>query len=312
VPSGSAPGKVILFGEHAVVFGQPATAVAVNLRTEVDARQHGEWRVDGASLDDPKYAYVRAAVRRAWEGDPLQLEIRSMLPLGAGMGSSAAVTVATLAVLRGMRNFDSSNSKPWIARAAFDIEFEVQRGMASPIDTSTATAGGGLLVLSEQQENCHWHIQRGERVWYMHPVIYPPFTLVVGSTGVAAPTGPLVALVRELVDRKPEARHAVEEIGSITLEGSRALLKRDLVRAGELMTRNHALLNSLGVGHALLDRFVAAALPHAYGAKLTGAGGGGSMIALTDKPEKVSAAIEAVGGRVFAVSTEPFGVRVTS
>jgi len=310
VPSSSAPGKVILYGEHAVVFGQPATSMAVNLRAEVFARPHDEWRADGASLDDPKYTYVKGAVNKAWSNGPLWLEIRSMLPLGAGMGSSAAVTVATLAVLRRMRDM---YSKIWIARTAFDVEYEVQKGMASPIDTSTATAGGGLLVTSEPpNEGSLWHIQRGERRWYMRKVVYPPFTLVVGSTGIAAPTGPLVAGVRDLVDRKPEARRAIEEIGTITLEGSRALLRRDLVRAGELMTRNHALLNSLGVGHALLDKFVAAALPHAYGAKLTGAGGGGSMIALTDEPEKVRAAIERAGGKAFAVTTEPLGVRVTS
>jgi len=77
-----------------------------------------------------------------------------------------------------------------------------------------------------------------------------------------------------------------------------------------LMDRNHALLNLLGVGHPMLDKLVAAARPHAFGAKLTGAGGGGSMFALTEEPERVRTAIEAVGGRAFVVETDPRGAEV--
>ena len=75
------------------------------------------------------------------------------------------------------------------------------------------------------------------------------------------------------------------------------------------MDRNQRLLNTLGVGHPLLDKLIEAARPHAYGAKLTGAGGGGSMIALTDRPAAVREAIEAAGGRAFAVAVDPAGVR---
>src|SRR3990170_2090356 len=95
----SAPGKLILFGEHAVVFGEPALSTAIDLRTEVYARPHPEWRADDASLDSPKYRYVKAAATRAWRDGPLWFEIRSMIPVGSGLGSSAAVTVATLGAL---------------------------------------------------------------------------------------------------------------------------------------------------------------------------------------------------------------------
>src|SRR2546425_1590835 len=90
----SAPGKLILFGEHAVVFGEPALATAINLRAEVYARPHPEWRADGGSIDEPRYRYVKAAIAKVATG-PLWLEVRSMVPSGAGLGSSAAGNVAT-------------------------------------------------------------------------------------------------------------------------------------------------------------------------------------------------------------------------
>src|SRR5256885_5411064 len=79
----SAPGKLILFGEHAVVFGEPALSTAINLRAEVYARPHTEWLADGASLDDPRFRYVKAAVAKAKPDGPLWIEIRSMVPSGA-------------------------------------------------------------------------------------------------------------------------------------------------------------------------------------------------------------------------------------
>ena len=301
----SAPGKLILFGEHAVVFGEPALSTAIDLRTEVFARPHGEWLVDGGSLDEPKYRYVKAALRRNWAGGPLWLEIRSMIPTGAGLGSSAAVTVASLGAIQVLRDvFDP----PSIAREAFEIEHEVQ-GRASPIDTSTATAGGGILVQPSEGKDQLWTIERDTRRWCLHRCPLPELTFVVGNTGITAATGPLVAGVKERVDASPEAASMVRQIGQITVEGLAALQRKDLVAAGRLMDRDHALLNALGVGHPLLDRLVNAARKHSYGAKLTGAGGGGSMVALTDEPDKVARDIREVGGKAFLVRSDPVGVR---
>lgn len=301
----SAPGKLILFGEHAVVFGEPALATAINLRTEVFARPHTEWLADGASLDEPKYRYVKAAVQRAWSGGPLWLEIRSMIPTGTGLGSSAAVTVATLGALGSLQD---SFDPPAIAREAFAIEHDVQ-GRASPIDTSTATAGGGVLVRPAEGEGLLWTIARDTRRWCLHRCPLPDLTFVIGNTGLSAATGPLVAGVKERVEASPKAAAMVREIGQITLDGLVALQRKDLATAGHLMDRNQALLNALGVGHPSLDRLVAAARKHSYGAKLTGAGGGGSMVALTDRPEETARAIRDAGGKPFLVRTDPVGVR---
>src|SRR5881396_3164894 len=264
----SAPGKLILFGEHAVVFGEPALATAINLRAEVFTRPHAEWRADGGSLDEPRYRYVRGAVQKAKAQGPLWLEVRSMVPSGAGLGSSAAVTVATLGALHGMVG---AIDPATIAREAFEVEHEVQ-GRASPIDTSTASAGGSLLVLRKPSEGLLWTIERDSQRWCLHRTDLPPLDFVVGSTGISAATGPLVASVKERMDR------------------------------------NHAILTELGVGHPMLDRLVAAARATSYGAKLTGAGGGGSMVALSERPEATAAAIRAAGGKAFIVRSDPVGV----
>lgn len=303
----SAPGKLILFGEHAVVFGEPALATAIDLRTDVYARPDKEWLVDGSTLEQPKYAYVRKAVETSWNGPPLWLEIRSMIPVGCGLGSSAAVTVAALGALGAAGGPVDPEA---IARRAFGVELAVQ-GRASPIDTTTATHGAAILVRKEAGKDLLWEIENGPTRWFLHHCELPKMSLVVGNTGIAAATGPLVAGVKAKVERDPKAADAVREIGTITLEGLKALTSRDLVRAGELMDRDHELLNYLGVGHPLLDRLVAAARRHAFGAKLTGAGGGGSMFALTEHPDRVRSAIEGAGGKAFVVETGPPGLEAS-
>src|SRR5256712_9781478 len=259
----SAPGKLILFGEHAVVFGEPAHSTAINRRAEVYARRHTEWLADGASLDDPRFRYVKAAVAKARSDGPLWIEIRSMVPSGSGLGSSAAVTVATLGALHGLRG---SIEAPAIARAAFEVEHEVQ-GRASPIDTSTARAGGGVLVLREPRDGLLWSIELDNLRRFLHRTALPSLDFVIGNTGISAATGPLVAKVKDRVDRDPRAAEAIRQIGEITLDGVRALQHKDLVSAGQLMDRNHRILTDLGVGHPFLDRLVATARPSSYRAE---------------------------------------------
>lgn len=307
VASASAPGKLILFGEHAVVFGEPALATAVDLRTEVFVRGHTEWLADGASIEEPRYRYVRAALDRAWDGGPLWVEVRSMIPPASGLGSSAAVTVATIGAASTLSGVARRPEE--VARLGFEVEHEVQ-GRASPIDTTTVTAGGAVLVRPGHGDGLLWTIRRGDRSWSLHACNLPTLELVVGSTGVAAATGPLVAGVRNRVARDPSAAEDVRTIGRLVVEGLTALQAEDYPRAGALMNRNHEILNRLGVGHPKLDRLVEAARPYSHGAKLTGAGGGGSMVALTDRSDRVAEAIEDAGGRAFLVRTSSLGLEV--
>ena len=305
----SAPGKVILLGEHAVVFGQPAIAVAVDLRLRCHMHLHDAFSMNGAPLSEKLHPYVQGAIQRHWGGEPLAVVTHSDIPSGSGMGSSAAVTTSLLAALTALKGERVSVEE--LARQAFDIESLVQ-GRASPTDTSVSCHGKGVFVDSRAGENLLWHIERDVREWYIHDCTVPKMTLVVGYTGIHAATGPLVAKVKRYVDRTVFAREVIDEIGGIVREGMSCLRANDQVGLGRLMTRDHKLLAILGVSHPSLDKLVRAALPYSYGAKLTGAGGGGSMIALTDRPNEVAEAIRLKGGMPIKVNTGEEGVRLES
>ncbi len=307
--SASAPGKLILLGEHAVVFGQPAIAVAIDLRIRCRIEKDDEWSLNGSPITEQAHPYVSGAISKVWKGGPLEMETDSDLPSGSGMGSSAAVTVSTLKALHQMM-LDGSQEKD-ISEQAFEVESEVQ-GRASPIDTSVSTHGRGVFVDRQPGEDLLWHITKDVREWYVHDCQVPPLNLVVGFTGINAPTGPLVAKVKRFVDRSGFARDIVAEIGKLTLEGKICLRRKDQVSLGNLMTRDHQLLTILGVSSKELNKLVKAVLPYSYGAKLTGAGGGGSMIALTDHPTQVAEVLRSKGAIPYIVEIGAEGARVDS
>ncbi len=308
----SSPGKVILFGEHAVVYGEPAIALAVTRRfnMQVDHRKEGKGHtVDGHKMTKAHHSYFKYAVENYWEGGPLDIRTRSEIPSSSGMGSSAALTTSLMAGLVAMSGGDIEEERERIARQSFATEYGVQ-GRASPTDTSTSTMGLGILLAKEPLEGLLWHVERGGAEWYIHRVGVPKLTIVVGFTGIKGNTGELVAKVRRFWDSNNFAKETVGDIGKLTMEGVAALEAGDKELIGRLMDRNHQMLSILGVNHDMLQRLVDAARPHSYGAKLTGAGGGGSMIALTDEPEKVSRAIEGAGGKAFVAEIGAPGVRL--
>jgi mevalonate kinase len=302
----SAPGKIILFGEHAVVFGKPALALAIDLRIVSEVQPSDEFSVNGHPMKKRHHAYISASLDEAWGGPPVSVSTVSAIPSGSGLGSSAAVTVSCVGGLLAAKN---QFSPELVARKAFEVELAVQ-GRASPTDTSTSTHGQGVLVSPDRLDGFLWKIEKGENSWNIHHREAAGLTFVVGYTGIRAATGPLVANVKKLVDADPSAAKSIDRIGEIVLDGADAIKTRDKKRLGTLMRENHELLNSLGVGHVALDKLVSACQETAYGAKLTGAGGGGSMIALTDDPKATSEAIRAAGGEPITVRVGAQGVRV--
>ncbi len=303
----SAPGKVYLFGEHAVVYGEPAVPCAIERRARVTVEprddggvtvaaddltlagftvEYGDRMADHPDVDVPQplvkaaMGYVDAAIEQARDAvdDPdagFDVRIQSDIPLGAGLGSSAAVTVA--AIDAATRAMGTNLTREELAERAYRVEYEVQDGQASRADTYCSTMGGAVRV---EGDNCR-------------PLEAPDLPIVIGFDGGAGETGELVRQVRDLRDRYGFAAETVGAIGNLVREGEAVLAAGDLDELGELMNVNHGLLSALGVSAASLDDMVWAARDAgALGAKLTGAGGGGCILAL-DPTEQSRTALEA-------------------
>ena len=310
----SAPGKIVLMGEHAVVFGKPAIALSVDLRTDCLIQDSTEMLVNGLPITAESNPYLDYIVNDVYlnnptfpEHKPLEFVLTSDIPAGSGLGSSAALCAASLGAISKMNNIDWDREA--IAKKSFEVEFNVQ-GRASPMDTSVCTYGGGIFLDSKHGPNFMWEARRNDKSWYIHNLNVPQMKMVIGYTGVKKPTGPMISKVAAYCKKTKFACELIDEIGDLTLEGAETVKKNDLEYLGRLMTKNHKLLTILGVSSPELQKLVDAALPYSYGAKLTGAGGGGSMIALTDNPEKVCKAIEMHGGLPYAVNTCCDGLKI--
>ncbi len=302
----SAPGKIILFGEHAVVYGEPAVAIAIDKRFRCEMSFiHGDvTTINGLVFDPEKQNYLDCAMDKLGVDESLEIYTSTELMSGAGIGSSAAVTVAYLGCLYGLRE---DVDKETVAKTAFEVEYEVQGG-ASPIDTSTSTQGGCVVISSSKGPGYLWGASKSGTTWNIHESDIPKLKLVLGNTGVHSPTGKLVAKIKQFYKRSDYAKDIVQEMGVLVQKGHRALKDEDLEGVGRLMDQNQRLLSCLGASHPKLDALIDAAREHSYGAKLTGVGGGGVMIALTDEPEETSKAIEGAGGKAYILSSTKRGL----
>jgi len=298
----SAPGKVYLFGEHAVVYGRPALACAIELRARVKVLSTRREGVYVGSSRGPesihKYPYLATAVRLLEErcAEPIsgvKLKITSSIPPGAGLGSSAAVTIATIGALS--RALDVSLGEEDIARMGHEVEKKVQ-GSASPTDTHISTFGGAYVMPEARR------------------LTPPRCGIVVGDTKTSGSTKALVAMVREFKQEYPEVVEGImDTIAALSHEGERMLEAGELSELGRLMNINHALLNALGVGTPELDRLARAArAAGAHGAKITGAGGGGCIVCLAEEEDvsQVANAIRRARGRAYIVRPAEVGLVV--
>ncbi len=309
----SAPGKVILFGEHAVVYGHPAIAAATSQRTYVEVDVVGtKTTVNGYRIHERYHSYLLTAVERTWKrNEPVRLQTEGGVPSASGTGSSAALSVAAVGALHKLQHLDDLGR---LAQDAFEVE-RVTQGGGSPVDTTTSAAGGGIALAGLDNPpgigEKLWDIQWEDAGWRVERVPMPELTVVVGNSGVKGRTDAEVAKVARAITRNAMLRDTLQDIGNLTRDAVAPLKAKDWGAIGQLMDRTHACLHTLGVNHPAVQKLVevARATPGTFGAKITGAGGGGSMIALTEKPRRVAQAIADAGGTPFIVELGGPGVQ---
>lgn len=314
----SAPGKVILFGEHAVVYGHPAIAAATDQRTRVEVHCCGDrFTVNGYKVHERHHAYLATAIHELWKRpDPIRIQTEGGVPSASGTGSSAALTVACVQALHKVLG---KTTPAELAQDSFRVE-RVTQGGGSPTDTSISSAGGGIAIsrreeppnVGERLWDIVWDEPGHERAWSVERVAMPPLSVVVGNSGVKGRTDEQVAKVAHAMKRNALVRDSLADIGALTREAVPVLQRKDWVTLGTLLDKAHQALHTLGVNHPAVQHLVdvARAVPGTYGAKLTGAGGGGSMFALTDRPEAVAAAITAAGGTPYILTLGGPGARI--
>lgn len=303
-------GKIILFGEHFVVYGVPAIASALELKVEAEIVPEEKgiaaddlltgrkvfYRRDEAPIIDLMPIFLKQF--NLSEKERFYIKLRSNVPRYGGLGSSAALVVA---VARAMSDYFKRGFDDYkINEIAYEAEKYFHR-TPSGVDNTVATFGGVLWF----EKNMEGGPNRIERLKFKKPV-----EVVIGNTGITRDTGEVVQGVRNRKEKNPEKYEKIfSEVKKLVHNSRDALLENDLPRVGRLMDENHQLLRKIEVSCGELDTLCETALSSgAFGAKLTGGGMGGFMIALTpgnSLQEKVAGAIEKEG---FATLKTKIGV----
>lgn len=281
----SAPGKLMLFGEHAVVYGYPCIVTAISERLFVTNSESDDGSKDTGFID---------AAIKLW-GTPKgpKLSAHSTFSGKYGFGSSCAVTVATLKLLRS----DTTNRQ--LFDAAYKIVIDIQ-GVGSGFDVAAAVYGGTLYFV------------KGGGV--IEPLTVGDIPLVVGYTGVKSSTVDMVKMIADKRKKYPEKVERIfQGIGKLVDQAKEKMLAGDWERVGRLTDFNQEYLRDLGVSSEKLEALITAAKgAGAWGAKLSGAGCGDCMIALAppDKRKAIEEAITKAGGEVVRVTPNAEGVRI--
>ncbi|MCZ7551341.1 MAG: mevalonate kinase [Anaerolineae bacterium UTCFX2] len=295
--SASASGKIILFGEHAVVYGRPAIAAPVEqvrARVVVTAEPRrrlgsvliqtpdlgGQAYLDELPQDDPLGLAMRLTLEHLGVSRPpaCTLWVSSTIPIAAGLGSGAAISVALC------RAFAEFLGAELPAETVSDLAFEVDRihhGTPSGIDNTVIAYAQPIFFV------------RGQPIQLLQPA--SQFTLIIGDTGVRSPTAAAVGDLRKAWQADPERYEPLFDAAAEIAIRARGWIESGQVqRLGALMDENHVLLCEMGVSSAELDRLVEAArAAGAWGAKLSGGGRGGNMLALAP-PERTAAIAESL------------------
>jgi mevalonate kinase len=290
----SAPGKIILFGEHAVVYGRPALAVPVTqVRATATVSKNsrgGIWveapnvnlssELSGLAPDHPLAAAINSVFPVLGISRPpaCTVYIQSTIPVAAGLGSSAAVSVAVIRALSEFLGQPLPDER--VSALAYEVE-KLHHGTPSGIDNTVVTYARPVYFV------------KGRPAKTFH--LGAPFTILIGDTGISALTKESVGDLKKLWTADPPRWDKVfDRVGEIVWRARQAIERGDIPSLGKLMDANHALLQEMTVSSRELDRLVEAGRrAGAFGAKMSGGGRGGNMIALVEK-ENAPAVAEAL------------------
>lgn len=325
----TAPGKATLFGEHSVVYGRPAIAMAINRRVTVELTSRKD---DKAVLHFPDVSVkgftltfkgeaitaktnkanasqaagyvveaIRTVAKRLGDYRGVNVTVKSEMPVGAGLGTSAAVAIATAAAYSELlgKRFDG----PALSRIGREVELRVQK-VSSGMDSSVIALGG--LV--------EFQLKGSDLV--AHPLHFKEeMPMVLGYCPRISTTAQSVARVAQLRDRNIHVIEKVfDSIEQVVLEAKKKIVGGETASLGELMNINQGLLSALGVSTLKIEEMVyAARKAGASGAKLTGAGMGGSVLCLVNSStltKPVALALSTVGAESFVFEPDYSGVRV--
>lgn len=283
--SASASGKLILFGEHAVVHGQPAIAVPLgNLRTTAnieDSPPGAGLTISAPGISDDVLHYTPSPANKnnalfytisqvlaqlsIQQPPDIHVDIESQIPIGAGMGSGAAISTALVRAL--IRHLEYSIGLEELNTLVYEVE-KIHHGTPSGIDNTVIVYEKPVFFVRGTSPETF--------------AVSHAFQLLVADAGHRTPTHVTVGDVRKLYEQKPkQVGEIFTQIGDITRQAREAIQKNDLSALGQLMNDNHALLRELTVSDERLDQLCAMARKAgAIGAKLSGGGRGGNLIAL--------------------------------
>ena len=287
----TAPGKIILVGEHFVVHGKSAIVMAINryVTVMVEGRsdevihitsdlgisgQYDQDHFHGPKEQqktlDPIKISIQSVLEALSENKGLDVHISSTIPVAVGLGSSGALAVATVAAVGRYYNHE------FRAKELLQLSLKAERYVhinPSGVDQAISTYGGVISY--------------NKKIGLTRLEVPSPIPIVIGNTGIERNTGRLVDKVRKLKQQYPQTVDLIfQSAGELSLKAIDALKQSNITSLGNLMDINHGLLMAIGVSHEALDRLVHIAKQNgALGAKLTGAGGGGCMIALVTQEQ---------------------------
>ncbi|MEM7097507.1 MAG: hydroxymethylglutaryl-CoA reductase, degradative [Pseudomonadota bacterium] len=291
----SASGKIILLGEHAVVYGRPAIALPIPLAVEASVQKDVS---DGVNIVIPRWG-LEQQVHEATQGfggilaevfaqlellnTDMLIEVFPHVPRAQGLGGSSALAVAILRAVN--HSYDLALTDHQINDFAFQCE-KAAHGTPSGVDNTVATFGAPL-----------WYQRINEQPTFESLKLGQELNLVVGMSGQESLTAETVGQVRNAWKQAPQRYEGIfDQIAVFTNTAREALAGGQLAEVGELMNLCHGYLNALQLSTPGLEELIHIARKQgAYGAKLTGGGGGGSMISLAENLESAKSISDAMG-----------------